>query len=316
MSDQILSQEEVNLILQSLGKEVHVTPKEVKGVRPLDLSLFEKISVSKLPGLELIVERWANNLRRSLMPIIVTLTNVYKEDTQVVKFFDFLDSLPTPSAIAVLSAHPLRENLYLILDPKLVYMVVSLVFGGSAKPSKIEGKEFTRVELRIIQKLCKILIDELKTAMSSIIKVDIELLRIESEPILLMPAKPKEKIFLSRLVINVEGNESFVYLAIPKAAIEPFEGLLKGGQHKDTQYEDKLIKSLVNIPVNVEVVLGSTNVSLEDVLLWKAGDTIIILDNSVRSPLEARVEGITKMLVFLGQVSNKKAFKFLKFLED
>ncbi|MFN7065806.1 MAG: flagellar motor switch protein FliM, partial [Aquificaceae bacterium] len=85
MAGEFLSQEEVNLLLETLGKEEKKEVfKEEERVKPLDLNLFERISAGRMPGLELIFEKWASSLRKGLTSLVATMPDVYKENVSIV----------------------------------------------------------------------------------------------------------------------------------------------------------------------------------------------------------------------------------------
>ncbi len=313
MADEFLSQEEVNLLLETLGKEEKKeVSKEEEKVKPLDLNLFERISAGRMPGLELIFEKWASSLRKGLTSLVATIPDVYKENISIVRFREFISKLPLPCAIGILVIEPLVGQSLIAIDPKLIYMVVSNIFGGGAKPYKIEGKDFTRIELRLIQRLLNICYQELEHAWSPFLSAKIVPVGIETNPALLTIARAKEKFILLKLNIVIENNEGYIYLAIPETSISPYKDLLKssaGVEFKGIKKE--ILKIYEGVPLKLEVVLGRSQISFQKLLELKVGD-VIVLDRPLKEPLEAKVENIPKLLVFLGQVGRKKAIKIAK----
>ncbi len=316
MADEILSQEEINLLLKTLGKEKEKRAEvEEERVRPLDLSLFEHISAGRIPGLELIFERWINGLRRGLASLVVTIPSIFKESLSIVRFGEFTAKLPVPCAVGLFNIEPLRGTCLLAIDPKLIYIVVSSVFGGSAKPYKIEGRDFTRIETKLIQRFLNICYQELEIAWGTVMDVKINPVGIETNPALLTVYRAKEKLILLKLTIVIEGSEGSVQLAIPESAIAPYKDVLKGSpEMKNKEFEEKILKSFQKIPLRLEVVLGKTTMNFSDVLELKEGD-IIYLDKPLRESLEVRVQDRPKLLAFLGQLGGKKAIKVYKHVE-
>ncbi len=326
MADQILTQEEVELLLQTLGKgekeEEKKVPEGVKGVEPLDPSLFERISAGRISGLELIFERWTSNLKRALTPVAPGIGNVYKEGTSIIRFSEFIQirfsefiqKLPVPSAIGLVNITPLRGYCFLIIDPKLVYSVVSSIFGGTSKPYKIEGKEFTRIELRIVEKMLKAILTELESAWNSIMEVEVNLAGIEMNPTLLTVSKPREKVILLKIIVDLEGVSGFVYFAIPEEAIKPYIELLKGIRESEGETTFRMVQALKDVPIKAEVILGRAVLTLRDVLNLKEGE-LLILSRSVREPVEVKVQGEEKFRAVLGQVGGSKAIKIYDYVE-
>lgn len=316
MADELLSQEEINLLLQTLGKEEKKEAViEEEKIKPLDLTLFEHISAGRIAGLELIFERWINGLRKGLTSLIVTIPDIFKESVNIVRFGDFVAKLPLPCAVGIFNIEPLRGQCLIAIDPRLIYIVISSVFGGSAKQYKIEGKEFTRIEMRFIQRLLNLCYQELELAWSTVMKVRIAPINIETNPTLLTVSRAKEKFILLKLTVIIEGSEGYTYLAIPEASIAPYKDMLKGTTEiKSRSAQKDPIKAFQKIPLKLEVLLGGSQISFKRLLELKQGD-VIILDKSVKEPLEVKVEGLSKFLAFLGQLGRKKAIKIYKHIQ-
>lgn len=317
MADELLSQEEINLLLQTLGKEEEKKESAIeKGkIKPLDLTLFEHISAGRVAGLELIFERWINGLRKGLTSLIVAIPDIFKDSVSIVRFGNFVSKLPLPCAIGLFNIEPLRGQCLIAIDPKLIYTVISSVFGGSSRQYKIEGKEFTRIEMRFIQRLLNICYQELELAWSTIMNVKITPLNIETNPTLLTIARAKEKFILLKLIVVIEGNEGYIYLAIPEASIAPYRDMLKSFTDIRTKKTRKdFIKAYQKIPLRLDVLLGTSKISFKRLLELKEGD-VILLDKTIREPLEVRIEGISKFLAFLGQLGKRKAIKIYKHLQ-
>lgn len=315
MADEFLSQEEINLLLKTLGKEEKKLEVEDERVRPLDLSLFEHISAGRIPGFELMLERWINGLRRGLASLVVTIPSILKESLNITRFGEFTTKLPVPCAIGLFNIEPLRGTCLLAIDPKLIYIVVSSVFGGGAKPYKIEGRDFTRIETKLIQRLLNICYQELEIAWSTVMNVKINPIGIETNPALLTMYRAKEKFILLNLAVVIEGNEGHIQLAIPESSIAPYKDMLKGvADTKNKELEKAILKSFQKIPLKIEVVLGRTKLSFKEILELKQGD-LIILDKPLKEALEVRVQDIPKILAFLGQVGSRKAIKVYKHIE-
>ncbi len=314
MADELLSQEEINLLLKTLGKEEEKKGEaEEEKVKPLDLSLFEHISAGRIPGLELILEKWINGLRRGLASLVITVPGIFKESVGIVRFGEFTAKLPLPCAIGLFNIEPLRGICLLAIDPKLIYMVVSSVFGGSAKPYRIEGRDFTRIEMRLIQRFLNICYQELEIAWSTLMDVKINPVGIETNPALLTMSRAKEKFILLKLALVIEGNEGHIQLAIPEASISPYRDILKGSADmKSREFRSSILRNFYKVPLGIEVVLGRTTISFKQLMELKEGDTLI-LNKPIKEPLEVRVQNKFRVLAFLGQTGSKKAIKIYQF---
>lgn len=311
MADELISQEEINLILSELSKN----KREEKKVKPLDLSIFEHLSSRRNPGLELVFERWASGLKRALTSLVVAIPDVRREGLKIVSFGDFVTGLPAPSAIGLFHMEPLRGTCLLAVDPGLVYTIVNSVFGGGTRAYKPQEKEFTRIEMRLIQKLFNACYRELEVAWSSVMKVKIEPVGFETNPSLLTVHRAREKVIVAELSVNIGDGGGSIKIALPQKAILPYTDLLKWhADEEEKKLQTKTLKNLLGIPLKLEVVLGEVKLTFGDILKLKKGDTIM-LDKSVQEPLEVRVQNTTKLTAFLGQVDNRRAIKVYQEVE-
>ncbi len=312
MDEQFLSQEEINLLLKTLGKEEEKKEeKAVKEAHPFDISTLEHIYAGRLPSLEFVFEKWISGLKRGLVSVIVGVPTIIKEGVSSVRFSELVSKLPFPSAVGYFNLQPFKGNFMVILDPKLIYMIVSNVFGGSTKPYKIEGKEFTKVEMRIIERMLKVLYTELEEAWRAIMNVQLLPLGIETNPAILMFARPREKYIVLRLTVSLEGGDGYILLAIPQEGIEPYKEMLKGVIERRQEDYERLLKAIFEVPLHISVKLGNAKLTLKELYDLKVGDTII-LEKPTKEPVEVYVEGIKKFLGILGHSKDKKAFKVLR----
>lgn len=311
MAEEFISQDELSLLLETLGKAEKKILKEEK-VKPLDLTIFDHIHASRLVGLELIFERWINGLKKSLTSLVVAIPEIFKDKISTVEFKDLISKLPSPCPIGIFNIEPLKGQSLMVIDPKLINITISNIFGGGAKPYEVKGKEFTRIEMKLIDKFLNICYQEFETALSTVINVKITPLGIETNPALLTIARPREKFILMKLKIVIEGSEGYIYLALPEASISPYKDILKGSLDlKLKQMQKDSFNIFQKIPIKMDVILGTSQISFKRLIELKEGD-VIVLDRFLREPLEVKIEGKPKFFAFLGQLGNKKAIKIYK----
>lgn len=315
MAEEILTQEEISVLLKFLERERRELGQEGKEIRPLYIEYFERISAGRIPGLELIFERWIGGLRKGLTSVIASIPNVYKENIALVRFSDLIAKLPVPCVIGLFNIEPFKGTSLLYLDTRLVYMTVNNVFGGSIRSFRVESKDFTRIELKIAQRLLNVSYKELESAWNTVMDVRVNPVGIETNPTLLTIARPREKYIVVELNVSIEGSEGRLLLAIPEESIAPYKELLKGvAEVRSKDLEQSMIGVAKGIPVNLEVILGSVKLSFRQLLELKEGD-IITLNRLVKEPLEVRVQGLPKIEAFLGQVGKQRAMKVNRYVE-
>ncbi|HUP08683.1 MAG TPA: flagellar motor switch protein FliM, partial [Caldimonas sp.] len=165
MSEQILSQDEVDALLRGIGGEGEgeEQPEEHadSGVRSYDISRQERIVRGRMPNLEIINERFARNIRVGLFHLVHKNPEISIRGVKVQKYSAFLRELMVPTNFNIMSVRPLRGSGLIVCEPSLVFAVVDALFGGSGRfHYRIEGRDFSPVEQRIIRRLVDVIATE------------------------------------------------------------------------------------------------------------------------------------------------------------
>ncbi len=317
MAEQILGQDEVDLLLKSLGKEEEKEEKSL-GYEKFDIDDLEHISLGTIAGLEIILEKWSRLSRAKLSSLVVAINNVYKAETSLIRFEDLISKLPVPSCINMFSITGLKGTHFLILDPRMVYSIVSVIFGGSAKPYKIEGKEFTKLELKIIRKVVDLLLSAFQESWNSILSGEVMYLETEVNPALIAPMNSKKEMFIqAHINIEIDGIEYPIFLAIQNSSLEPVVDRLRNVSEVSESVDyDKILKELIkNIKVHLSATIDGGTFLIRDILDWEVGEEIV-LKHQANKPVKINVEGILKMFGILGRSNSRKAIKILKVLDN
>jgi flagellar motor switch protein FliM len=319
----VLSQEEVDALLKGLvdGEiEVEASPGDlVSSVTNYDFTSQERIIRGRMPTMEVINEHFARAFRISLSMILRRTVDIQTNFVQMLKFGEFLRSLPLPSSFNIYKMEPMRGQSLLVVDSKLVFALVECFLGGSAKTRfKIEGRDFTSIERRLIQKVVAMAFQDLEKAWAPVHPVRMNLVRVEINPMFVGVATPNDIMVISKFQIEMEQTEGFITVCMPYATIEPIKGKLYSGfqseqLEQDNRWTSRIQEQLKDMEVEVVVELASTKMRAEDILDLSAGD-IILFNKKVSDSLLGKVEGIPKFLGHAGQLHNAKAFKVGKML--
>ena len=165
---QVLSQSEVDALLAAVsegelgaeeGGEGHIVGGGAGGdddrvVVVYDLTSQDRIIRGRLPQLDVIYEKFMRAFRVSLSSALRKIATLNHASTDFLKFGEFINTLPMPTCMSVLRFNALRGSALLVIESKLAYALVDSFFGGADRPyTKIEGKDFTPIELSIIRKV-------------------------------------------------------------------------------------------------------------------------------------------------------------------
>ncbi|MFZ2161851.1 MAG: flagellar motor switch protein FliM [Sideroxyarcus sp.] len=319
MSKEFLSQDEVDSLLRGVtGEAEEAKSDEPKGgVRPYNMATQERIVRGRMPTMEIINERFARLFRIALYNFIHRSSEVSVGPVKVMKFSEFIRNLPVPANLNLVQVKPLRGNALFILDPNLVFMVVDSMFGGDGRfHTRVEGREFTQTEHRIIQKLLEVLFQTYGKSWDPVYKLDFEFMRSEVNPQFANIATPNEVVVVTTFEVEFTGVGGSIHICMPYAMIEPIRELLYSTMQGDHFIADKrwlhmLSKQIQSAEIELTAVLGHANLTLDQVLKMHNGD-VIALD--VDENIQVQVDGVPVMECKYGASNGQYALRVEKML--
>jgi flagellar motor switch protein FliM len=322
--DKILSQEEIDALLRGMSDgEVATTPeeKDESGVITYDLVNQDRIIRGRMPTLEIINDNFSRLFRNSLSLSFRKPIDVGSKGVQIMKFGEFVRTLPVPSSFHVFKIEPLRGHALLVLDSKLVFTLVDIFLGGSGKTSfEVEGREFTAIESRLIRKVVNTVFTDLEKAWNTVHPVSVHHVRSEINPKFVGIVPPTDVVIMIPFGLESEQFTGLISLCIPYAMIEPIKGKLYSAYQSDHleidhAWMERLSDRLRSAEVEVAVELGRRNILVQDLLKLAVGD-VLPLENEVTDLMTARVEGVPKFLGRAGVLGANKAFQVEELIKN
>ncbi len=316
---EFLSQDEVDSLLRGVTGETEEVKEDTPagGVKSYNMATQERIVRGRMPTMEIINERFARLFRIALYNFIHRSSEVSVGPVKVVKFSEFIRNLPVPANINLVAVKPLRGTALFIFDPNLVFMVVDSLFGGDGRfHTRVEGREFTQTEHRIIQKLLGVLFETYTKSWESVQKLEFEFQRSEVNPQFANIATPNEVVVVTTFEVEFTGVGGSIHICMPYAMIEPIRELLYSTMQGDHVIADKrwlhmLAKQIQSADIELTAILGHANVTLDDVLKMR-NDDIIPLD--VPENVNVMVDGVPVMECKSGISNAHYALKVEKML--
>lgn len=319
MAGDFLSQEEVDALLKGVtgeSDEPEDKAQETTGVRSYNLGTQERIVRGRMPTLELINERFARYLRIGMFNYMHRNTEVSIGPIRVQKYSEFIRNLVVPTNLNLVAAKPLRGTSLFVLDPNLVFLVVDNMFGGDGRfHSRVEGREFTPTEQRIIQGLLNVIFSEYSRSWKPVFEITFEYIRSEMNSQFANIATPSEIVISTTFTLEFGGSTADMHICFPYSMIEPIRDLLYSTMQSDQLSSDKrwistLRKQLQGAEVELVAQLGSSNITLGQILKLRVGDVVPI---SIPERLQVEVDGIALMECSYGQQNGQYALKLERF---
>ena len=298
MASDFLSQEEVDALLRGVsGESDEPVADEVsaEGVRPYNLATQERIVRGRMPTMELINERFARYFRIGLFNYLHRNVELSVGPIKVQKYAEFVRNLVVPTNLNLITAKPMRGTGLVVLEPNLVFLVVDNMFGGDGRfHTRVEGRDFTPTEQRIIQALLEVVFTEYSKAWAPVFKLDFEYIRSEMNSQFANIATPSEVVITTSFSLELGGTQAEMHICFPYSMLEPIRELLYSTMQSDHLTSDRrwiklLSRQLQTAEVDLRCNLGSARVTLRDIVDMRVGDVIPL---HVPELLQTDVDGV------------------------
>ena len=322
MNQQILSQDEVDALLQGItgdnNKSDHGQFDSSNGsggsssVQKYDLASQERLVRGRMPTMEVINERFARNVRLGIFDFIRKSPEVSIGDIKVQKYSAFLREIVVPTNFNIVSVRPLRGSALVVCDPTLVFAVIDALFGGAGKfHTRIEGREFSPTETRIITRLVTVILDAYKKAWQGIYPLELDYQRSEMQPQFANIATPSEIVVATSFTLEIGDTSGTIHFCIPYTTLEPIRDVLYSTIQGDSNEPDRRWVNLMKQQIQdaqVEVVaeLAQAPATVEQLLSFKVGDFIEL---DLCQAIQAKIVGVPVFDCHYGISNGKYALK-------
>jgi len=328
LMSQVLSQNEVDALLTAVSEGVPEEGEEKAGQAPgasqikekpkdfreYDLTSQDRIFRGKMPMLDVIHEKFCRDFRGSLSLDLGRLASLEPNGINLMKYQEFLNGLPVPTCLSVFKIDPLPGNGVIVIESSFIFTLVDIFCGGSGTSRyRVEGRDFSSIEIGIVRKVVTRALSELNNAWQPIYPASIEFIGTEINPQFVSIAHPTEVVISIESQVDVEGAVGSMQIVIPYATIEPIREKLTqhyvGDKNEiERMWKKELRGHITGSEVEVRIVMGATDLTIREVLDMKEGD-VLTLDRFSDEPLDLLVEERLKMKVETGVLRGYKALK-------
>jgi flagellar motor switch protein FliM len=280
-SEKILDQAEIDALIHGVdtGAVSTEAPPGPGEVRSYDFNNQMRIVRGRMPTLEMINERFARLFRVSLYNLLRRSPEIAVAPVAIKKFSEYVHTLHVPTNLNMVKINPFRGTALIMLDPKLVFAIVDSFFGGTGRHAKIEGRDFTATEQRIIHMLLRNVFADLHEAWSHVANIEVEYLQSEINPHFANIVSPSEIVVITSFHIDLDGVGGELHVTMPYAMIEPLREVLDSGMASDRVDKDErwmvtLREEIEDAEIELSTLLGRTSITLAELLNLKPGDIL------------------------------------------
>lgn len=315
--EEFMSQEEVDALLKGVTGEVDQVSDDSKpaGVRPYNIATQERIVRGRMPGLEIINDRFARLLRVGIFNFMRRSAEISVGPVKVQKYSEFTRNLPIPTNLNLVHVKPLRGTSLFVFDPNLVFFVVDNLFGGDGRfHTRVEGREFTQTEQRIIHKLLTLVFEHYSASWKSVRPLQFEFMRSEMHTQFANVATPNEIVIVTQFTIEFGSTGGTLHICMPYSMIEPIRDQLSSpiqgeALEVDRRWVRVLSQQVQSAEVELTVELAEIRSSFERLLNMRKGDVLPI---DVPEHVVAKVDGVPVMECGYGIFNGQYALRVRK----
>ena len=315
----LLSQDEIDALLHGVddGDIETESDEDPSDIKSYDLTSQDRIVRGRMPTLEMINERFARYTRISMFNLLRRTADVSVGGIQIQKFGEYVHTLYVPTSLNMVKFRPLRGAALIILDAKLVFKLVDNFFGGDGRHAKIEGREFTPTELRVVQMVLEQVFVDLKEAWKAVMDIEFDYINSEVNPSMANIVSPSEVVVVSTLHVELDGGGGEMHITMPYSMVEPIREVLDAGLQTDTdERDDRWVNALKEDVMGAQVALEcdviKKDISLRDIVDLREGDVIPITMPETHT---LTANGVPMFKAQFGQSNDNLAMKILDYIE-
>ncbi len=313
--DKFLSQDEVDELLKGVSGEADTpevaAPVAEDGVRPYNLATQERIVRGRLHTLEIINERFARQMRTQLFNFIRRGADISVGSVRIEKYGDFVRNLPVPTNLNLVHMKPLRGTALFVFDPNLVFLVVDNLFGGDGRfHTRVEGRDFTQTEQRIIRRLLDLALNSYGQAWNAVHPIELEYVRSEMHTKFANIAMLSEVVVTTAFHIELGAVGGQLHVCFPYSMIEPVRDLLMNPLQDEVEVDKRWISQLSQQIRAAEVDLVAEFAHVEstvaEVLALRVGDVLPI---ELPEQVFGKVDGVPVLQAGFGTMNGQYALR-------
>jgi flagellar motor switch protein FliM len=314
MSDQILSQEEIDALLSAMDKGEVDLEEEVKQqaeVVAYNLTSQNIMLRDQFHALEEVYDKLAGLLGTSFSALLQRALEVDFVSTEMVKYTECINAFSNPTSFSIFTMDPLIGTAMLAVEPRLVYSLIDCMFGGDGKPTELM-REFTLIEQRMMQKFALEVLGSLQKAWKIVDPITVALKKTEIKPDFVHLASPNDLMVV--IVFGVKGQEfsGNLHICIPYLMLEPIKDKLSSKylREKDMEHNwcEQLEMLLQDAPVTLIAELGITTRSVRDLLDLQVDD-VVQLNTGPEDLVMLSVDHVPKFFGFPGIINGNRAIE-------
>jgi flagellar motor switch protein FliM len=278
------------------------SPAPESGITSYDFCHPARINKDQFRTLENLHDNFARLLSSTLSGAMRAVVDVDTAFVDQTTYGEFIRSLSSPSCSYQFTLRPTGGQAIIDIAMPLVFSAVDRIFGGKGSSQGVQARQVTPIEIGIINRITKRIIEDLEATWEPVKRVDVTDIELETNPEFMQITAASEIVILLAFEVNSTNASGLISLCYPFFTLEPVLPLLgtlayvrsKPKQNREPLRRDNRLR-LGSMEVDMVAELGRTRISLEEARSLQAGD-VLRLPKRQSDPLRVYLGGKPKYL--------------------
>lgn len=261
-----------------------------------------RVNKDQLQALENLHEHFARLLSSTFSGAMRAVVNVDTAFVDQTSYAEYIASLSNPTMSYQFVLGPTNGQAIIDVPPSLFFAFIDRIFGGKGASQGMEPRQVTPIEIGVINRIIKRVIEDLETTWEPVLKAVVHDIELETNPEFMQVTGASEIVILLAFQVESANASGLLTLCYPFFTLESILPLLdvqayarKGSA--SSRQEQQLANRLRLGEMEVEVVaeVGRIQIKLEEAQQLGAGD-IVRLSARAEAPLAVYLGGSPKFL--------------------
>ncbi len=321
----VLDQEEIDSLLSALDSgDVDVDEmkeEQEEEVKEYDFRRPDKLSKEQMRTLQMIHENMMRLLTTTLSTKLRTVVDFEVASIEQLSYEEFTRSLPEPTIIGISELDPLSGQFLLEINPDIGFAIIDRLFGGFGRPIE-KGRSFTDIEETVLKKVLNWFLSTMPEAWENILDLNPRLRELESNPQFTQIVPSNDMTIIITFSARIGESEGLINICLPYIMLEPIVPQLSAQQwfassreEQTAKHLEKLKKRVRKAPLELQVELGSTELTVSDLLYLEKGD-VVRMDKLTDEMADVRIGSNIKYRGIIGTRHKHKALKIMEVVEQ
>jgi len=288
-----------------------------------DFKTPDRVGKEQMKTLQTMHEGFGRKFAAGLSAMLRAVVDVKLTTVDQLAYSEFIFGLDNPTCFNLLRAEPLEGNLILDVNPSILFPMIDRLLGGGREPAMTTRRPLTEIEQRLVLRVTKMFLEELKHAWENVVDLEFEVVQTESNPQLIQVVPPNEVVIVLCFEVALIEVRGTITLCIPYNSFERLAGKLTSNawtgysskKQATPQTIKRISKDVRNMKALVKVKLAESKMKMHEFINLRVGD-VICTQKKADSPLMISVEGIPKYWGTPGKYKGYTAIQINDDIED